>query len=170
MPRDRRLKASLRQRLGVIAATALVFAAPATGAAQQTRATEEPQLPPIEALSETVERPLFLPNRRPPTVEETVEESEAAESGLFTLVGIIVSPNQKIALVKVRGSQEVLQLSEGQQANGWTVLEIRPGNVIFESKDKTETIELIDIKPPSPRRSTDRQREPRQPAQNTERP
>ncbi|MCZ6455443.1 MAG: hypothetical protein O6909_14485, partial [Alphaproteobacteria bacterium] len=68
----------------------------------------------------------------------------------------------RIALVKVRGSQEVLQLSEGQQANGWTVLQISPDDVIFESNDKTETIELIDIKPTPARRPTARERRQRQ--------
>jgi len=58
----------------------------------------------------------------------------------------------------VRGSQEVLQLAEGQQASGWTVLEIRPQEVIFESNDKTETIELIDVSPTPPRQRSGRDR------------
>jgi general secretion pathway protein N len=131
-----------------------------TGAALPAQAQTSDQLPPIESFSETVERPLFLPDRRPPAIEETQEEAQDVESGLFTLVGIIVSPTQRIALVKVRGSQTVLQLSEGQQANGWTVLQIRPEEVIFESNDKTETIELIDIKIPT-RRPATRERRPR---------
>ena len=125
-------------------------------------------LPPIETLSETVERPLFLPDRRPPAIEDVEEDIESAESGLFSLVGIIVSPTQRNALVKVRGSPQVLQLSEGQQANGWTVLQIHPGEVIFESNDKTETIELIDIKPPPPRRPAARDRRSRRDSQNKE--
>ena len=123
-----------------------------------------PALPPLEALSETVERPLFRPDRRPPTVEEVQEEEESVESGIFTLLGIIVSPTERLVLVKVRGSQDVLQLTEGQQANGWTVLQIRPEEVVFESNDKTETIELIDIKPPPPRRRPARERPTRAPA------
>ena len=133
-------------------------AAPALG---QTAERSLSALPPIEALSETIERPLFRPDRRPPTAEEVEEEIESAESGLFSLLGIIVSPKERIALVKVRGSQEVLQLREGQQANGWTVVQISPGEVLFESNDKTETIELIDIKPPPPRRPKARERRPR---------
>ncbi len=139
---------------GLLTAAMVVAALPA---AAQTLF----ELPPIESFSETIERPLFLPDRRPPTIEETPEADEDIESGLFTLIGIIVSPTQRIALVKVRGSQTVLQLSEGQQANGWTVLQIRPEEVIFESNDKTETIELIDIKPPA-RRPAARERRSRQ--------
>jgi len=140
-------------------AVAAVFIAAAASPAQ-TADRSLPELPPIESFSETIERPLFLPDRRPPAIEEKQEEAENVESGLFTLVGIIVSPAQRIALVKVRGSETVLQLSEGQQANGWTVLQIRPEEVIFESNDKTETIELIDIKPPA-RRPAARERQPR---------
>ncbi len=153
-----------RRKFRAVGATAklvaLVFcvAAAAPPALAQTAERSFSALPPIESLSETTERPLFLPDRRPPSIEETPEEVEAVESGLFTLLGIIVSPTQRIALVKVRGSQTVLQLSEGQQANGWTVLQIRPEEVIFESNDRTETIELIDIKPTPPRRPATRER------------
>lgn len=142
---------------GLAVAAVLVAASPALG---QSAGRPLFELPPIESFSETVERPLFLPDRRPPAIEETQEGADDVESGLFTLVGIIVSPTQRIALVKVRGSQTVLQLSEGQQANGWTVLQIRPEEVIFESNDKTETIELIDIRPPT-RRPAARERRPR---------
>jgi hypothetical protein len=141
---------------GLVVAVLLVTASPALA---QTSERAPSELPPIESFSETIERPLFLPDRRPPAIEETPEDDDV-ESGLFSLVGIIVSPTQRIALVKVRGSQTVLQLSEGQQANGWTVLQIRPEEVIFESNDKTETIELIDIKPPI-RRPAARERRPR---------
>ena len=149
-------------KLILVAACVGTAASPALA---QSAAEPFASLPPIESLSETIERPLFLPDRRPPSLDELQQEVENVESGLFTLVGIIVSPRQRIALVKVRGSQDVLQLSEGQQANGWTVLQINPGDVIFESKDKTETIELIDIKPAPTRRPTARQRQPQQPAQ-----
>ena len=44
-------------------------------------------LPPIEALTETIERPLFREDRRPPTVEEEQQEVTDVESGLFTLIG-----------------------------------------------------------------------------------
>lgn len=153
-----------RRKISAVAriiAAAICVAGAAAPALAQTSGRAQSELPPIESFSETVERPLFLPDRRPPTIEETQEEAEDVESGLFTLLGIIVSPTQRIALVKVRGSQAVLQLSEGQQANGWTVLQIRPEEVIFESNDKTETIELIDIKPPT-RRPATRERRPRQ--------
>ena len=117
------------------AARLVAVAICAAGAASPTLAQTANQslfsLPPIETFSETTERPLFLPDRRPPVFDETQEEVEDVESGLFTLLGIIVSPTQRIALVKVRGSQEVLQLSEGQQANGWTVLQISPGVTVF---------------------------------------
>ncbi len=145
-----------------LVAVAICAAGAASPALAQTANQSLFSLPPIETFSETTERPLFLPDRRPPVIDETQEEVEDVESGLFTLLGIIVSPTQRIALVKVRGSQEVLQLSEGQQANGWTVLQISPGDVIFESNDKTETIELIDIKPPPTRRPTARERRQRQ--------
>ncbi len=157
-----------RRNTLAVATTAKLIAAAicAAGAVSPALAQTADQslfaLPPIETFSETTERPLFLPDRRPPVIDEAQEDVEDVESGLFTLLGIIVSPTQRIALVKVRGSQEVLQLSEGQQANGWTVLQISPGDVIFESNDKTETIELIDIKPPPVRRPTARERRQRQ--------
>jgi hypothetical protein len=157
-------------------ASVVALLAIALGAAPAPAQSPEPlppALPPLESLSETVERPLFRPDRRPPTIEEIEEEIESAESGIFSLLGIIVSPTERIALVKVRGSQDVLQLSEGQQANGWTVVQIRPGEVVFESNDKTETIELIDISPPPPRRrpaARERQTRPAQARENQPRP
>ena len=151
--------------LAATATATLITMATASPALAQSEGPAFSALPPIETFTETTERPLFLPDRRPPAVDEEQQEVENAESGLFTLLGIIVSPTQRIALVKVRGSQSVLQLTEGQQANGWTVSQIHPGEVIFESNDKTETIELIDIKPPAPRRPTARERRRQQPQQ-----
>lgn len=155
--------------IGVRIVALLAVAWGTTPALAQSSEEAPPALPPLEALSETVERPLFRPDRRPPTIEEVEEAEPNAESGIFSLIGIIVSPTERIALVKVRGSQNVLQLSEGQQANGWTVLQIHPGEVVFESNDQTETIELIDIAPAPPprRRSQTRDRQPR-PAQARE--
>jgi type II secretory pathway component PulC len=151
---------------------AIAFAVAVSPALAQSTNGPLSVLPPIDALSETIERPLFREDRRPPTVEEEQQEAADVESGLFTLVGIIVSPKQRLALVKVRGSQDVLQLSEGQQANGWTVLQISADEVIFESNDKTETIELIDIKPAPTRRPSarDRRRQAQQPAQQQAQP
>jgi type II secretory pathway component PulC len=159
-----------RNILAVVGAIAVTLAVSPAFA----QSTDDPLsvLPPIEALTETIERPLFREDRRPPTVDEEQEEAADVESGLFTLVGIIVSPKQRLALVKVRGSQDVLQLSEGQQANGWTVIQISANDVIFESNDKTETIELIDIKPAPSRRPSarDRRRQAQQPAQQQAQP
>jgi type II secretory pathway component PulC len=159
-----------RNILAVVGAIAVTLAVSPAFA----QSTDDPLsvLPPIEALTETIERPLFREDRRHPTVDEEQEEAADVESGLFTLVGIIVSPKQRLALVKVRGSQDVLQLSEGQQANGWTVIQISANDVIFESNDKTETIELIDIKPAPSRRPSarDRRRQAQQPAQQQAQP
>lgn len=159
-----------RNILAAVGAIAVTLAV-SPGLAQSTNGPLS-VLPPIEALTETIERPLFREDRRPPTIDEAQQEVADVESGLFTLIGIIVSPKQRLALVKVRGSQDVLQLSEGQQANGWTVIQISADDVIFESNDKTETIELIDIKPaPSRRPSTrDRRRQAQQPAQQQAQP
>lgn len=145
-------------------ATALAMAICSAPALAQLQSRTQSAVPALESLSETVERPLFLPDRRPPAIDEPAGEVDDAESGLFTLVGIIVSPTRRIALVRIRGSNEVLQLSEGQQANGWTVAQILPNEVIFESNDKTETIELIDISPPAQRGPSARERRS-QPAQ-----
>jgi hypothetical protein len=149
----------------LIAAVAVCIGAGVSPAMAQSSEGSFSALPPIESFSETIERPLFLPDRRPPAIDEEQQDVKNVESGLFTLVGIIVSPKQRIALVKVRGSQDVLQLSEGQQANGWTVLQISPGDVIFESNDKTETIELIDINPAPTRRPSARERRSQPPQQ-----
>jgi len=162
------MRARISISLALFAAALSAGVAAVPGLAQQPAALSPAALPPIDALAETVERPLFRPDRRPPSEAAVQQEIDDAETGLFSLVGIIVSPTQRIALVKVRGSQTVLQLSEGQQANGWTVLQINPGEVIFESKDKTETIELIDIKPPEPRRPAARDRRLRRPEQKTD--
>lgn len=159
-----------RNIFAVVGAIAVVGAV-SPGIAQSTDGPLS-VLPPIEALTETIERPLFREDRRPPTIDEEQQEVADVESGLFTLIGIIVSPKQRLALVKVRGSQDVLQLSEGQQANGWTVIQISADDVIFESNDKTETIELIDIKPAPSRRPSarDRRRQAQQPTQQQAQP
>ena len=88
-------------------------------------------LPPVETFNAIVERPLFVPSRRPYTapepvvVEETYEPAPDAplEPGIV-FIGTVRRGNQVLALVNREDGGGVDTLRIGATINGWQVLSI----------------------------------------------
>ena len=117
-------------------------------------------LPPLEEFSETVARPLFLPSRRPLAPAEDAPKPAAVTRNLFTLMGVIISADERMALVKRRKTGEVLRLVEGQRVDGWLVEAIMPDRVTLRQGEATEDVVLKDaVRPPrEKRRGADRRK------------
>ncbi len=128
-------------------------------------------LPPKETYQVVKERPLFLPDRRPPPereIELVPEEplDTSALDGMQLTAVIISTPDAKpVALVKPRGKDQVVRLQSGDEYVGWKVTAVDADMVTFSASDTIRQLVLRDYQnsaPPSPPRPPN-QRQPRQP-------
>ena len=139
-------------------------AAPTPPAAAVADAPEAlTELPPIDSFAETVARPLFMATRRPPEPEEeVVEEAETGvQHNLFNLLGIVISSDERVALVTRRRGGDFLRLVVGQRVDGWLVVAIEPDTMTLSQGDATEVLKLSDATRPKRRKKrTTQQPEP----------
>jgi len=115
---------------------------------------------PVEDFSAILDRPLFSPIRRPPA--EGAVATAASEPELqVTLVGVIISSEEQIALVRLKDATRFARLSVGDNFQGWTLDSIEPSRITFRRGDVEEHIELTyDVPPPvqKPKRRNRRKR------------
>jgi hypothetical protein len=106
--------------------------------------------PPRQDFIETDRRPLFVASRRP------IAGASQAAAGTspsaphpppsLTLVGIIASPQQRIALIKVANSAEVRKVGEGETVGGWQVRRIFADHIVILANGTEQGIAF----PPQP--------------------
>ena len=103
---------------------------------------------PIADFSAVLERPLFSPTRRPP-VEGAVADAAPEAELQVTLMGVIISSEEQIAIIRPKDASRFERLSVGDSFQGWTLDSIEPSRVTFRRGDVEEHIELIfDVPPP----------------------
>jgi general secretion pathway protein N len=116
---------------------------------------------PLDALSNTRDRPIFAPSRRPPpppVVENPyvppppprVETKPPPEPLMLSLVGTIVGDSRGVALFVEKGSQEVIRLRTGESRQGWVLRSVQGRNALLEKGDRRETVTLPAPGDPSP--------------------
>jgi len=119
------------------------------------------QLPPLSEFAGTVERPLFLSDRRPPEPDEVVEAAPEKTRPLQVIVtGVILSEAGRFALVRREGAAEVFRLAARDTIDGWSVKEVLADRVIFERDEDSLEVELKDLTQPqaAPSRGRDGRR------------
>jgi hypothetical protein len=108
---------------------------------------------PLDALSDTRDRPIFAPSRRPPPpplVDKSyvppppprVETKPPPEPLMLSLVGTIVGGSQGVALFTEKSSQEAVRLRTGESHQGWVLRSVQGRNAMLEKGDRQETITL----------------------------
>lgn len=100
--------------------------------------------PDISKFSEVVERPLFMRSRRPP--EASVDVSDEVRTSAFDLVGIIVSQDKRVALLRPSTSKKVMRAVEGQHVEGWEVIEIRATEITLARGNSNEIIKITETR------------------------
>ncbi len=126
--------------------------APSTEAAAKAStavATTLPALPPepqfsmlpIEDFQAILERPLFSPSRRPPTVG-SVEFSAPTPDVSFLLKGILINGDEHTALFRSQRGDELMRLREGDKMEGWTLVRIEADQVILARGEIEKILEL----------------------------
>jgi hypothetical protein len=108
---------------------------------------------PLNELSNTRERPLLSPSRRPPpppVVErpyvqpppEPVATKPPPEPLMLSLLGTIAGDSNGIALFMEKNTQEVVRLRTGEAHQGWVLRSVHGREAMLEKGDRKETVTL----------------------------
>ncbi len=111
----------------------------------------------LEDLSATHARPLFAPSRRPPPPPVVAPEAPETAPGLakaappepppFELIGAVVGEGTAFAILRNRGSNQVVRLRPGEEAAGWRVGVVGLRSVSLERDGRTESLALTTVTP-----------------------
>lgn len=104
--------------------------------------------PPKEAYASVTERPLFLPERRPPPDEPedgpVVEDEPLPELDGVDLTAVVITPAVVSAWVRSADAKGVKRLRLGEDFQGWTVKTIEPARLVLERQGETNELPLRD--------------------------
>ncbi len=107
----------------------------------------------LESFSETLTRPLFMPDRRPPeegSADSAVPEVRAAspKANRYALSAIIIVDNERIALLTDTATGDLNRVREGGSVAGWRVETIREDGAVLTNGDNREELTLRHFGPP----------------------
>jgi len=123
------------------------------GGGRRAVPAEAQLLPPLAAVGpevaypETVERPLWVPTRRP------APEAPAAanvQKGQYVLQGVIVVGDNRIAMLREKSSGKVHRVEAGKDFNGMKVVAIEKESVTLGLGNDEEKLVLNVLKPMGP--------------------
>lgn len=109
-------------------------------------ALEPSRMAPLTQYQEIVERPLFLEGRRPPQPEApatVVQEQPVVEDKSFTLLGVLITPEATLALLKVDETGKVHRIKVGDPLEGWRLEAIAADSVVLRRDAQTKTLQLV---------------------------
>lgn len=111
----------------------------------------------IAARRETVERPAFIPTRRPAPAAVQEAAKPRMQKGQFTLTGTAVVDQKAIAFLRENAGGKARSVRSGETINGLTVVEIGRDRVKLAAGDESEELVLkvaagprVTIQPPQP--------------------
>jgi hypothetical protein len=105
--------------------------------------------PDITTFDEVVARPLFTASRRPPPPRPSSEmvvgpPEPAPKPEIPDLIGVIISADRRMALLRPRATTEALLAMEGQTVAGWQVRAIKPTQVVLGWGNDSEVLKISD--------------------------
>lgn len=107
-----------------------------------TAAIAVPPLPapePLARYAEIVTGDLFSETRQPSErVLARVAVPAASQTGALRVLAIVVSDSDRLALVEITGSAELVRLRQGDRAGPYRVLAIGPDSITLENNGLTE--------------------------------
>jgi hypothetical protein len=98
------------------------------------------QNPAISTFAEIVERPLFTQSRRPAPKKDTKVAEAAVKPETLELIGVIISPAGRMALLRTLATSEIVRAVEGQNVGGWEVHTIKPTQVVLRQGDDSQVL------------------------------
>jgi hypothetical protein len=105
----------------------------------------------LEARQQTVERPVFVPTRRPAPPPLPVAQEAAKprmQKGQFVLTGTAVVDQKSIAFLREAAGGKSRSVRVGEIVNGLTVAEVKPDRVRLTLGDESEDLVLAVAKGP----------------------
>jgi hypothetical protein len=102
--------------------------------------------PDIADFSEIAARPLFSPTRRPKEGVDA-EGPAVARADAFDLIGVIIEPQGRTALLQPKPAGKVIRVVEGQKVEGWDVRDIKPTQITLGKANGKDHIITISDKP-----------------------
>ena len=132
-------------------------------------------VPALADFKTTLERPLFSKTLRPAEPEDDdgaespIEEAPVAAAPV-RLSAVIIEEDERSALLEVTRSRTSKRVREGEQFEGWTLLEVRDDAVVLESLGNRSEVELRNFDAPPPPPKVRPQRPRRQPGASPKSP
>ena len=99
-------------------------------------------LPPLQSYSAVTERPLFSPGRKPAPPE--LSSQPATNVSEFVLSGIVITDNEKVALIADAHAGSLARYREGQIVGGWKLTSIEQDRIVLERGATRQEIKLTD--------------------------
>ena len=118
-------------------------------------------IPPLSAFSEIIERPLFITNRKPfvqpaSTPKRSAPKPDTPEQVLLS--AIVITDEQRLALVYTDRDKKLQQLRQGEEFKGWTLTELRTSGIFLKKGQRTRYVQLAVA--PSRRTSQEQREQP----------
>lgn len=122
--------------------------------------------PPLAEFAEISERPLFVTTRRPLPITAAapaaVQSVVAARPLQVIVLGVIVSGEHKLALLRIDNATQSRVVAEGDEIEGWKVVSITAQNIVIRGNGAEREIAVQkgppvagtgrSVPPPLPRR------------------
>jgi general secretion pathway protein N len=129
---------------------ALMAIAGSAASASAARAASDNPLAaqPLELLSDTRERPLFAPTRRPPPpppppVVERVAPPPAVPPPNVILLGVVTDENGPWAVVRSGSPDKIIRARLGEEIGGWQVTQIEPRRLVLTHDARSVSFALF---------------------------
>ena len=113
------------------------------------------QIPPLDKLAQTRQRPLFALTRRPPPIEQVapiaapIAQDSAPPTALaIELSAVVLQPQRQFALFRSAAQGALLRAEIGQSVDGWLVREIRADGVSLKRGEEHQELLLRTYKAP----------------------
>ncbi len=97
---------------------------------------------------ETVERPLFVPTRRP--APASTASQTAMKKGQFKLAGTTISAEVSVAYLFEAATNKTHRVNMGSEFNGMTVAKVEANKVVLRQGDDSEELSLRTSASPKP--------------------
>ena len=89
---------------------------------------------------EMLARPVFSVNRRPPSV--ATKDVATMKKGQFALVGVLISPGTRAALLRDVVTGKVQTVSQSAVVRGMTLSQVQPDRAMLSLSDESEELPL----------------------------
>lgn len=112
------------------------------------------RLPVRQFYGDIINRPVFIPARRPepppPPEEEQAPKQPPAPEQKFTLLGILIAPGLQAALLRPQEpNAKTVRVKQGELLGEWRLEAIFPNRVILRKDQITQELPLTHLKKPA---------------------